>query len=212
MTVQEKTPYDPDAAVAAAMAAPSVPKVTMQPAKPVEIDAAYLRRITAGFGAMFSIAMLLITLATVAKAETLSVHGEWAAFKTAEQGGVVCYIGSEPKKAEGDYNKRGDTYVLVTHRPSLKENDVVSVRAGYSYQPESQVTVQIGDNTISLFTKDGHAWAYDAKSDSELVRAMKRGSTMVIRGTSSRGTLTTDTYSLSGFTAAYNDSRKACGL
>jgi len=211
MTVQEKTPYDPEAAVAAAMAAPRpVPIVIQQ--KPAEFDAAYMRRITAGFGALFSIALLLITLASVARAETLSVHGDWAAFKTAENGGTVCYIGSEPKKAEGDYSKRGDTYVLVTHRPSLKENDVVSVRAGYEYKPDSQVTVQIGGNTMNLFTKDGHAWAYDAKSDSELVRAMKRGSTMVVRGTSSRGTLTTDTYSLSGFTAAYNDSRKACGL
>lgn len=201
MTVQEKT----DLAIAAALAAP-------RPENPREFDAAYLRRVTAGFGAFFSIAFLLIALASVAQAETLSVHGDWAAFKTAENGASVCYIGAEPKKAEGDYARRGDTYVLVTHRPSLKENDVVSVRAGYTYKPESEVVVQIGGTSVNLFTREGHAWAYDTKSDKDLVAAMKRGSTMVIRGTSSRGTLTTDTYSLSGFTAAYNDSRKACGL
>jgi hypothetical protein len=33
---------------------------------------------------------------------------------------------------------------------------------------------------------------------------------MVIKGTSSRGTLTTDTYSLAGFTAAYNAIEQAC--
>jgi hypothetical protein len=35
---------------------------------------------------------------------------------------------------------------------------------------------------------------------------------MIVKGTSSRGTLTTDTYSLSGFTAAFNAISKACGL
>ena len=35
---------------------------------------------------------------------------------------------------------------------------------------------------------------------------------MVVKGTSSRDTLTTDTYSLIGFTKAYRAIGKACGL
>jgi len=183
--------------------------------KPVysDEDAAYLRRLTAGFGALLSIAMLLVTLATVAKAATISEHGPWAAFKTDESTGPLCYIGAEPRKQEGDYSRRGETYLLVMHRPKLKENDVISVLAGYTYKAESQVQIRIdGKKAADLFTKDTHAWAYDEQSDKALVQAMKRGSSMVVTGTSSRGTLTTDTYSLSGFTAAYNDARKACGL
>ena len=175
-------------------------------------DAVYFRRVVAGLGTLLSISILLLILVTVARAETLAMHGPWAAFKADENGKPVCYIGAEPEKAEGNYAKRGDTYVLVTHRPALKENDVVSIRAGYAYQAGSRVTVKIGSNTMNLFTKDGHAWTSDAESDTELVRAMKRGNTMVVNGTSSRGTLTTDTYSLNGFTAAYKTSRGACGL
>ncbi|MEQ8667469.1 MAG: invasion associated locus B family protein [Rhodospirillales bacterium] len=176
-------------------------------------DAQYLQRLTAGFGAFFSIAMLLITLASVAKAETLSEHGPWAAIKNQEDGKPVCYIGAEPKKQEGDYTRRGDTYVIVTHRPAMNQNNVVSVLAGYTYKDRSEVVVKInGDPPVKLFTRDQRAWAYDAKTDAALVNAMKRGTTMVITGTSSRGTLTTDTYSLSGFTAAYNDASRACGL
>lgn len=147
-----------------------------------------------------------------ANAETLGVHGYWSAFKTAESNGNVCYIGAEPEKAEGDYDKRGETYMLVTQRPGIKELDVVSVRAGYKYRANSDVTVKIGSTTISLFTADGHAWAQDTKTDKALVKAMKRGNKMVIKGTSWRGTQTTDTYSLKGFTAAYKASRTACGL
>lgn len=183
------------------------------PAPMSEQDAAYVRRLSAGFGAMISVAMLLLTLASVAHAQTLSEHGPWAAFKSSESTGPVCYIGAEPKKQEGNYTRRGDTYLLVMHRPQIGENDVVSVLAGYTYKAQSQVQIRIdGGKTADLFTKDTRAWAYDEQSDKALVQAMKRGNSMVIIGTSSRGTLTTDTYSLSGFTAAYNDAKAACGL
>ena len=48
------------------------------------------------------------------------------------------------------------------------------------------------------------------KTDNEIVKAMIRGSQMLIEGTSSRGTETTDTFSLSGFTAAYETANKTC--
>ncbi len=35
---------------------------------------------------------------------------------------------------------------------------------------------------------------------------------MIVAGISSRGTLTTDTYSLNGFTAAYDAITRACGV
>lgn len=175
-------------------------------------DPAYVRRLTCGFGALFLTAIVLLGLGSVAQAETLGVHADWTAFKTAENGKAVCYIGSEPTRSEGDYTSRGETYVLVTHRPADGQNDVVSVRAGYAYRSGSEVAMQIGSTSVNLFTQDDHAWAYDTAGDQALVAAMKRGATMIVRGTSSRGTLTTDTYSLTGFTAAYNSSRQACGL
>jgi invasion protein IalB len=147
-----------------------------------------------------------------AQAEKLSDHGEWSAFKTTEGSSSVCYAGSEPQKDEGDYTNRGDIYVLVTHRPAIKELDVVSIEAGYEYQKDSDATVKIGGNKFSLFTTKGNAWARDSDTDRKLVKAMKNGSVMVITGASWRGTKTKDTYSLAGFTAAYNAARKACGL
>ncbi|MFO1120388.1 MAG: invasion associated locus B family protein [Rhodospirillales bacterium] len=51
---------------------------------------------------------------------------------------------------------------------------------------------------------------YDAAVDRAIVAAMKAGKAMIVRGTSARGTLTTDTYSLSGFSAALAAIDKAC--
>ena len=56
----------------------------------------------------------------------------------------------------------------------------------------------------------GHAFAVDTKTDKALVDAMIRGARMVVKGTSSRGTKTTDTYSLKGFSAAFKTIGKAC--
>ncbi len=139
-------------------------------------------------------------------------YGDWSSFQFSEDGNLACYMSSEPKKAEGKYKKRGDVFAIVTHRPAEKRFGEVSIIAGYSYQKDSWVEVKIGEQAFQLFTQDDGAWAPDAETDKKLVQAMRKGRTMVVTGTSTRGTLTTDTYSLSGFTKASRAIAKACGL
>jgi len=139
----------------------------------------------------------------------LGVFNDWSAFRDTSGSAAVCYVGSLPKKSVGVYSQRGNTYIQVTHRPSAKSYDVVSVTAGYVYQPGSQVEVEVDGKSFALYSEGGLAWAKD-DADAELVDAMRKGRQMIVRGTSSRGTQTTDTYSLSGFTAARNAMEKAC--
>ncbi len=139
-------------------------------------------------------------------------YGDWSAFQFSEDGNPACYISSEPTKATGDYQRRGDVFAIVTHRPAEKRIGEVSIIAGYSYKKDSAVAVAIGTQGFELFTQDDGAWALDAATDKKLVQAMRRGNRMVVKGTSSRGTLTTDTFSLKGFTKAYRAIGKACGL
>ena len=58
--------------------------------------------------------------------------------------------------------------------------------------------------------QDQIAWTSDPEIDGMLIKAMQRGTTMIIKGVSSRGTNTKDTYSLRGFTAAYKAISKVC--
>lgn len=140
----------------------------------------------------------------------IGTYSAWSAFTYQEDGGLVCYIVSEPVKDEGDYNSRGKIYTLVTHRPSKKTVGVVSVVAGYQYADGSETGLAIGSSSYKLFTVDDHAWAATAADDKAIVDAMKKGANMVVKGKSSRGTPTTDTYSLNGFTRAYEEISKAC--
>jgi invasion protein IalB len=142
----------------------------------------------------------------------IGAFGDWSSFQFTEDGNTACYMSSEPQKAVGKYKKRGEIYAIVTHRPAENRIGEVSIVAGYSYQKDSTVEITIGKQAFDLFTQDDAAWAPDGDTDKQLVQAMKKGSKMVVKGTSARGTLTTDTYSLTGFTKAYRAISKACGL
>ena len=144
--------------------------------------------------------------------ERLGEFGDWGAFAFMDDGGKVCFIASSPKQAKGDYTQRGEIFVRVTHWPEQGRRDEVSVVAGYDYKEDSWVEVSIENGTFNLFTADDTAWAAEKETDRDLVEAMIRGSRMVVKGTSSRGTLTTDTYSLAGFTSAYETINQACGV
>ena len=157
-------------------------------------------------------ALVLPPAAQAQGIKTVGVFGDWSAFQFSEDGNPACYMSSEPTKATGDYKRRGDVFAIVTHRPAEKRIGEVSIIAGYSYQKDSTVAVVIGKQNFELFTQDDGAWALDTASDKKLVLAMKKGNKMVVKGTSARGTLTTDTYSLKGFTKAYRAIGKACGL
>jgi hypothetical protein len=70
--------------------------------------------------------------------------------------------------------------------------------------------VTIGTQSFALFGQGEQAWTRDGNGDAQLVKAMRAGATMVVKGTSARGTLTTDTYSLKGVSAALDAIDKAC--
>ena len=161
-----------------------------------------------------SLAVVVLLFSSIAgQAQTLiNNFGDWSAFADGKGKSKTCYIASVPKKETGKYKSRGNTYILVTHRPAEKSRDVFELRAGYVYRKDSEVVVNINGQVFKLFTNRGTAWAHDQKADRSLARMMIRGRSMIVTGFSSRGTKTIDTYSLSGFTAAYKAIGKACGL
>lgn len=142
--------------------------------------------------------------------QDLGTFKDWQARSYKEGGKLVCTMFSMPKSSEGDYTKRGEVFVFVTHRPSHNRVDEVSVNIGYSFKKGAPVTAVISGVTHEMFSDRSTAWTRDSKSDRALVRAMRAGSELTIEGISSRGTKTTDTFSLSGFTAAHNAINNAC--
>ena len=144
-------------------------------------------------------------------AESLGAFTDWTAFHDGTAKTKNCFVWSKPKTTAPANVNRGDVYVLVTHWPADKARNVFEVRAGYPYKDGSEVEMAVdGNKPFKLFTKDSTAWAPDAQTDNAIAEALRKGRSMTIVGTSSRGTKTTDTYSLSGFSAAMGAIDKEC--
>ncbi|MGH6928765.1 MAG: invasion associated locus B family protein, partial [Dongiaceae bacterium] len=149
--------------------------------------------------AVWVVGALIGSPAVAQNPRPIGSYGDWQALTFEEGGKSGCYVIAEPTRKEGNYTSRDDVYALVTHRPADDKVNVFTVIAGYTYQNESTVTLEVGDEKFSLKTNENTAWASD-EDDPRIVDALKKGTGMVVRGVSSRGTETTDTYSLTGFT------------
>ncbi|MEC9346966.1 MAG: invasion associated locus B family protein [Pseudomonadota bacterium] len=135
---------------------------------------------------------------------------DWSAWLYRDGDTKVCFITSEPKRSQPDNVRRGDIRFNVAHRPTEGVEGEVSMIVGYPFEANSAATARIDGTTVTLRTDGERAWTSVPADDQKLVNGMKAGLEMVVRGKSSRGTETTDTYSLLGFSAAFGAINKAC--
>ncbi len=159
-------------------------------------------------------AALLLSIAPTALAieqTFIAAYRDWSLFTYDDGEQEMCYIASEPKEQDGNYERRGAPLIVVTRLPAEPDNDQVSVQPGYSYQDDSDVEVVVdGADRFFLFTSGEYAWTRGPAEDQALIRAMRSGLEMTVRGTSTRGTWSSDTYSLLGFTAAIGAMDSRC--
>lgn len=163
--------------------------------------------------AVLTSAIILTATATFADdPKPVSQHKDWTVFTYTEGGKKTCFAVTQPAESLPKGVKRGEIFFSVTHSQTDKTLNAVSISMGYPLQPNSTPTISIGGKTYSMFAQSETAWPAGDNVQKALVVAMKRGQKMVIKGTSSRGTNTTDTYSLAGITAAIGAAKTDCGL
>jgi len=147
----------------------------------------------------------------------LGKFDDWEAYTFGSGTNQICFVLSEPKTMLPAGASRGDVYFMITHRPAQKIKNEVSMRAGYSYSATSKPFATIGSDKYQMFSgvneggeQKNWAWLDNVSQEAQMVKSLRAGSSMVIKGTSERGTLTTDTYSLKGSTAAINKIDETC--
>ncbi|SVB44577.1 uncharacterized protein METZ01_LOCUS197431 [marine metagenome] len=132
--------------------------------------------------------------------------GKWIFVKDDE----YCYIGSIPIETDlPKEKKRGDTYILV-YKMVGNQDSVIQVEAGYNYKLNKDIIIKIDSTNYKFYTTEDvsdSAWTND---DAKVIFAMKKGLELSITGESSRGTITNDTYTLKGFTSAFDQLTKDC--
>jgi len=146
------------------------------------------------------------------KIDRLNDSQVWPAFAETAKTGKACYFVGHPQKSEPTALKRGEIHLSVTHRPSEKSWNVVNFTAGYAYKEGTEVEVTIDQHKFTLFTSKEGAWARDPATDKAIAEALAKGKQAVVKGTSARGTNTTDTFTLAGVAQSLGEIDKACGL
>lgn len=164
--------------------------------------------------ARLSILALAAALSLAAPAahaqKQLGSYKAWDAYTHVDGGNKICYIVSAPSQSAPKNVRRGDIYFMVTHRPAESVTDEIYVNIGYPIKSGAPVDVMVGSQRFTMVTEGGDAWTPDAQTDGKLVKSMIRGRNLVVKGVSQRGTKTTDTFSLLGFTAAHKAITSAC--
>jgi len=157
-----------------------------------------------------AIALQMLCGPALAADTNLGTFKFWTAWKSTDENGVICYIASQPQDAQPTNVNRDPIYFLVIHRKGLGTRNEVQTLIGYPLKTGSTPTVALDGKSFAMVVKDSAAWLASDGDEATFVDGMKRGTEMVVKSTSQRGTNTTDTYSLSGVTAAMAEIDKAC--
>ncbi|MCB1541195.1 MAG: hypothetical protein KDJ25_10225 [Rhodoblastus sp.] len=143
------------------------------------------------------------------KSTPVGRFGEWDVFTTGGKS-KTCYTLARPKDRAPAKLKRDDAYVFISDRPGENVHNEVSVIMGFAMKDGSEPTAQIDGEPYELVAKGSNAWLKNAAKENEFVGAMKKGAKLVVKASSARGNMSTDTYSLSGISDALARMRKEC--
>ena len=142
----------------------------------------------------------------------LGQYGDWGAYTASPGGNKVCFALAKPKtaKTEPEGRKRDPSYVFVSTRPAEKVKNEVSVIIGYPFKTNSDATAEIGPAKFPMYTQNDGAWIKNVAEEARMVDAMRKGADLTVKGTSGRGTQSTDQYSLKGLAQALDKIEQEC--
>jgi hypothetical protein len=142
----------------------------------------------------------------------LGQYGEWGAYAAVSGGNKICFAGAKPSGSQTTPpNKpRDPVFFFVASRPGENVRNEVSVIIGYAFKPATDAAVEIGPAKFALYTQNDGAWIKNAAEEVRLVETMRKGTDLVVTGTSSRGTQSVDRYSLKGLSQALDRVGQEC--
>ena len=150
-----------------------------------------------------------------AQATLLGQYGDWGAYTASPGGRKVCFALSKPTaQQDNPPNRRtaaNAVYMFVSTRPDEKVNNEVSLLVtGYAFKPNSEATMTISNGGFPMYTQNDGAWVKNAAEETRLVDAMRKSPDAVIKAQTSKGTQTTDTFSLKGISQALDRVAQEC--
>lgn len=171
------------------VAAPAPPAVT----PPKQDQVAALSPVTTPIGA----------------ATLLGQFGDWGAYVATPNGQKSCFALVKSQQSRG--GRSPNVYLFITTWPARQiKNEVSIMVSGYTFKPSVDATFEAGGATFALYTQNDGAWIKNLTEAQQMFDSLNRGSTAVLKGTTSGGAQTTGTFSLKGIAQAVDRMGQEC--
>lgn len=157
--------------------------------------------------------------APAATPRALGTFDGWRAFEAGPNNAKICYVTARPTRSESRpaNAQRGDIALTIAHHQNPRRNDEFTMTLGYPARDGGEI--EVGRTKVALSTlaqaNAQSVWAREADGDRQIVNALRTAAVnanVTVRGTSTRGTETTDTFALAGFQRALAEIDRACGV
>lgn len=155
--------------------------------------------------AAFLFVLLALAGTVPAAAQSVRLIGDfrdWSAYSASEGAGPLCFALSRPTSVTPQPDGFTGAYLYLTNRPTEGVRYEFNLVAGFPFAPGQPAIASVGGQNFELFTENDAAWLLDPAQGDNLASAIRAGSTLTIDGTTDRGIRVSQTYSLSGATAA----------
>ncbi|MGH6703643.1 MAG: invasion associated locus B family protein [Bradyrhizobium sp.] len=153
-----------------------------------------------------------IAAAGGAEPTLIGQFGTWGAYTASPNGKKVCFALAKPSssKTNPPNRPRDPAYAFISTRPAEKVVNEVSVMIGSTLKPGSESTLEVGGASYAMYTQGDGLWIKNAAEEERMVEAMRKAADVVVKGVSTKGTESTDTFSLKGLSQALDKVAQDC--
>ena len=159
---------------------------------------------------LFCSTLILNTNGFTQEVKKIGKYKDWETIIFIDGENKVCFAQSVPVLQAPKKNQR-DARLFVSFRPNDKISDEISITSGYNYNNQNSITATSGKSKYKFdIAQENFAWISENKIEKKMIKALKKGSRIMVSGYNKSGSQTIDHYSLLGFTKAYNSAKKNC--
>jgi hypothetical protein len=142
----------------------------------------------------------------------LGQYDDWGAYTANPSGKKICFALAKPANSSTSppNRPRDPAWMFISSRPAEKVKDEVSVIFGYGLKPNSDANIEVAGGSYAMLTQADGGWLKNAAEEPKLVETMRKGRELTVKGTSAKGTVSTDVYSLKGLSLALEKVGQEC--
>jgi hypothetical protein len=142
----------------------------------------------------------------------LGQYGDWGAYTASPGGKKICFALAKPASSNTSppNRPRDPAWMFISTRPAEKVKEEVSVIFGYGLKPSSDANIEVAGGSYAMYTQADGGWVKNAAEEPKLIETMRKGQDLTVKGTSAKGTVSTDVYSLKGLSLALDKIGQEC--